>query len=108
MNLGFYLLMILPLVLFVIIPIALVLLKPFSNTKNLTGFRLESTNTKKIEHFISLFTILCIAYVWLVIIGVDYSKNKNHYHIFVRDTKKDENGHTIRILSFFQSRSYYF
>ena len=34
------------------------------------GFRLESTNTQKIEHFISLFTVMCVALVWLTIIGV--------------------------------------
>ena len=43
------------------------------------GFRLESTNTQKIEHFISLFTIMCISLVWLTIIGIDYSRNKHAY-----------------------------
>ena len=53
------------------------------------GFRLESTNTQKIEHFISLFTVMCIALVWLTILGVDYSKNKNSYskHLKIRDTR---------------------
>ena len=55
------------------------------------GFRLESTNTQKIEHFISLFTVMCIALVWLTIIGADYVKNKNHYHIKIRDTRKHKN-----------------
>ena len=41
------------------------------------GFRLESTNTKLIEHFISLFTVMCIALTWLTILGSDYVKNKN-------------------------------
>lgn len=45
------------------------------------GFRLESTNTQKIEHFISLFTVMCVSLVWLTIIGVDYVKSKNKYHL---------------------------
>ncbi len=65
------------------------------------GFRLESTNTQKIEHFISLFTIMCIALVWLTIIGVDYVKNKHHYHLKIRDTRKHKNNTTSRLFSFF-------
>ncbi len=64
------------------------------------GFRLESTNTQKIEHFISLFTIMCIALVWLTIIGVDYVKNKHHYHLKFRDVKKRKN-QSSRVFSFF-------
>lgn len=64
------------------------------------GFRLESTNTQKIEHFISLFTIMCIALVWLTIIGADYVKNKHNYNIKIRDTKKRKN-HSYRVFSFF-------
>lgn len=65
------------------------------------GFRLESTNTQKIEHFISLFTLMCIALVWLTIIGADYVKNKHHYHLKIRDTRKHKNNTTSRLLSFF-------
>lgn len=65
------------------------------------GFRLESTNTQKIDHFISLFTIMCVALVWLTIIGVDYVKNKHSYHLKIRDTKKYSNGHILRLYSFF-------
>ena len=35
------------------------------------GFRLESTNTKLVEHFISLFTVMYVALTWLSIIGSD-------------------------------------
>ena len=55
------------------------------------GFRLESTNTQKIEHFISLFTVMCVALLWLTIIGADYVRNKHHYHIKIRDTHKHRN-----------------
>ena len=57
------------------------------------GFRLESTNTQKIGHFISLFTVMCIALVWLTIIGADYVKNKNKYHLKLRDIRKHKNRH---------------
>ena len=63
------------------------------------GFRLESTNTRKIEHFISLFTIVCIALVWLTIIGSDYVKNKHHYHFKFRDTRSKSRG--FRSISLF-------
>ena len=65
------------------------------------GFRLESTNTQKIEHFVSLFTIVCVALVWLTIIGVDYSKNKHNYHIKIRDTRKHLNKFSTRLYSYF-------
>lgn len=65
------------------------------------GFRLESSNTQKIEHFISLFTIMCVALVWLTIIGADYVKNKHHYHLKVRDTRKRRDGSSHRYLSLF-------
>ena len=101
MTLGISLLMMNPTVLFVIIPIVLVLLKLFSKIKSLIGFRLESTNTHKIENFISLFTIMCIALLWLTIIGVDYAKNKHHYNLNIRDSRKTKNGHIVRRYSFF-------
>ncbi len=65
------------------------------------GFRLESTNTQKIEHFISLFTVMCVALVWLTIIGVDYIKNKHHYHLKIRDIRRHKNNTTSRLYSFF-------
>ena len=65
------------------------------------GFRLESTNTQKIEHFISLYTVMCIALVWLTIIGSDYVKNKHHYHIKIRDTRKHRDNSTSRLFSLF-------
>ena len=59
------------------------------------GFRLESTNTQKIEHFISLFTLVC------TIIGADYVRNKHHYHLKIRDTRKVKNHLSHRYLSLF-------
>ena len=88
-------------VLFAIIRIDLALLKLFLNLKNLIGFRLESTKTQKIEHFISLFTVVCIALTWLTIIGADYVKNKHHYKIIIRDTRKHLNNTRSRVISLF-------
>ena len=73
----------------------------FKNQKH-NGFRLESTNTQKIENFISLFTIMCVALVWLTIIGIDYCKNKHHYSLNIRDSRKLKNGKIIRRYSFFR------
>ena len=44
-----------------------------------------------------------IALVWLIIIGADYSKNKNHYkkYLNIHDTTKTKNGKTTRTLSLF-------
>ena len=72
----------------------------FKNQKT-NGFRLESTNTHKLEHFISLFTIVCTAICWLVIIGSDYVKNKSHYKIKIRDTRKSKSNSTSRLYSYF-------
>lgn len=65
------------------------------------GFRLESTNTQKIEHFISLFTIMCVALVWLTILGIDYSRNKSRCHLRIRDAKRNRKGTPVRLLSYF-------
>ena len=48
-----------------------------------------------------MFTILCVALVWLTIIGVDYVKNKHHYSLKIRDTRKHSNNSTSRLYSFF-------
>ena len=89
------------LVLLEIIPIDLALLKLYLNLKNPTGFRLESTKTKKVEHFISLFTIVCLVQTWLTIIGADYVKNKNHYNLKIRDTRKHKDNSYSRYISYF-------
>ena len=65
------------------------------------GFRLESTNTKLIDHFISLFTIMCIALTWLSIVGSDYARNKHSYHIKVRDVHHHKGKKSTRYYSFF-------
>ena len=46
----------------------------FKNQKS-NGFYLESTQTRNIHAFASLFTLVNIAMLWLTIIGVEYSKS---------------------------------
>lgn len=64
-------------------------------------FRLESTNTKLVEHFISLFTVMCVALTWLSIIGSDYTRNKKGYHIKVRDVHQRKGKKPTRHYSIF-------
>ena len=44
---------------------------------------------------------MCIALVWLTIIGSDYVKNKYKYHLKIRDVRKHQNGKTTRLYSLF-------
>lgn len=44
---------------------------------------------------------MCIFLIWLTIIGVDYTKNKNHYSLKTRDTRKLSNRKAYRLYSFF-------
>ncbi len=44
---------------------------------------------------------MCIALIWLTIIGVDYSKNKQHYYLKIRDVHKFSDNTTSRRYSFF-------
>lgn len=49
----------------------------FNNTRyKSNGFYLESTQTRNIQAFTSLFTLMNVALLWLTIIGADYSKSK--------------------------------
>ena len=50
----------------------------FKNQKS-NGFYLESTKMRNIQSFTTLFTLVCVAILWLTILGADYSKNKNHF-----------------------------
>ncbi len=74
----------------------------FKNIKT-NGFNLEKTRTKNIETYDTLYTLLCIATIWLVVIGANYIKNYNHRKakFNVRFAKKEKNGEYTRILSNF-------
>ena len=49
----------------------------FKNHKS-NGFYLESTQTRNIQAFTSLFTLMNVALLWITIIGTEYSKAKSH------------------------------
>ena len=49
----------------------------FKNHKS-NGFYLESTQTRNIQAFTTLFTLMNVALLWLIIIGADYSKAKSN------------------------------
>ena len=73
------------------------------------GFYLESTKMRNLHSFTTLFGLLCVAILWLTIIGADYSKNKNHFknYLKIRSSKKNGNNHK-RIFSVFNTGLMYF
>lgn len=74
----------------------------FKNTKT-AGFNLERTKIKNLNAYNALYTILCICVTWLVIIGVDYVKNRPNYknRLNIRVTKKTKNNKIQKIYSDF-------
>lgn len=76
----------------------------FFKSQKTNGFYLESTKTKNLQAFETLYGIACIASLWLNIIGVDYIKNHIHVKqkINIRYNKMNSNGKPIRILSTFK------
>ena len=79
----------------------------FKNQKT-NGFRLESTKMKNIQSFKTMFGIMCVALLWLIIIGVEYTvkegKQGNRVKIRIYK-KKNENK---RIISLFSTGLIYF
>lgn len=76
----------------------------FFKSQKTNGFYLESTKTKNLHAFETIYGVACIAAVWLNIIAVDYIKNYKHYKkkISIRFNKKNKNGKPVRILSTFK------
>lgn len=79
----------------------------FKNQKT-NGFRLESTKIRNIQAFKTMFGIMCIALVWLVILGAEYTvkaeKQENKIKIEIYKKKKKRK----RILSLFNTGLIYF
>lgn len=79
----------------------------FKNQKT-NGFRLESTKMKNIQAFKNMFGIMCIALLWLTILGVEYTvkegkqANKVKIKIYKKKNKKK------RIISLFNTGLIYF
>lgn len=77
----------------------------FKNQKS-NGFYLESTKIKNIQAFKTMFGLMCVALLWLTILGVEYTKNidKQSKNIKIRIYKKDRE----RIFSLFNTGLMYF
>ena len=80
----------------------------FKNQKS-NGFYLECTKMRNLLSFTTLFTLVCVASLWLTILGADYSKNKNHYKncFKIRYSKRNGNGNK-RIISLFNTGLFFF
>ena len=65
------------------------------------GFNLERTYTRNIRAYETLYGLVCIASVWITIIGIDYSKNysKVKHKLNIKFTKSSNS--RIRIMSLF-------
>lgn len=64
----------------------------FKNQKS-NGFRLESTKMKNAQSFKTMFGLMCVAMLWLTILGTEYTvteeKAKNHIKIKFYKKKED-------------------
>ena len=80
----------------------------FKNQKS-NGFYLECTKMRNIHAFTTLFTLVCVAILWLTILGADYSKNKNHFKncFKIKYSKKNGSNHK-RTFSLFNTGLFFF
>ena len=73
------------------------------------GFHLESSKMRNLHSFSTLFGLVCIAILWLSIIGADYAKNKNHFKNYLKIKYSKNNGKSHkRIFSIFNTGLMYF
>ena len=80
----------------------------FKNHKS-NGFYLEATKMRNLHAFSSLFTLTCIAILWLTILGSDYSKNKNHFKSYFKFRTSKSNGlNKVRSVSLFNTGLFFF
>ena len=80
----------------------------FKNQKS-NGFYLESTKMRNIQSFTTLFGLMCIALLWLTILGVDYSKNKGHFKNWFKFRASKKNGSNFkRCFSLFNTGLFFF
>lgn len=63
----------------------------FKNQKS-NGFYLESSKMRNLHAFSTLFGLMCIALLWLTILGVDYSKRKPRIKNSFRFRTSRQNG----------------
>lgn len=81
----------------------------FKNQKT-NGFYLESTKMRNLQSFKTLFGVMCIALLWLTLIGVEYSihKEKSKNEVRIRWSKKNKRNQIVRIISLFNTGLLYF
>ena len=80
----------------------------FKNQKS-NGFYLESTKMRNIQAFTTMFTLLCVAILWLTILGAYYSKNKGHFKNYFKIKYSKKNGdNNKRIISLFNTGLIFF
>ena len=80
----------------------------FKNQKS-NGFRLESSKMRNLLSFSTLFGLMCVALLWLTILGADYSKNKSHFKHFFKIRCSKKNGANFkRTISLFNTGLLFF
>lgn len=77
----------------------------FKNGKS-NGFYLEKTKMKNEQSFKTMFGIMCVALLWLTVLGVEYTKNVENKKIDVKIRIYRKNGE--RINSLFNTGLIYF
>ena len=80
----------------------------FKNQKS-NGFYLESSKMRNVQSFTTMFGLMCVALLWLTILGVDYSKNSSKYqnNLKIYYCKKEKEG-IKRVFSLFNTGLLYF
>lgn len=67
------------------------------------GFFLEKTSTNNLKAFENMYTCVCFAYLWMSILGIEYSKNCSCYKkLKIGATKKYKSGFK-RVMSIFRT-----
>lgn len=80
----------------------------FKNQKS-NGFYLESTRMRNIHAFTTLFGLMCVALLWLTILGADYSKNKANVKNYLKIRCSKKNGSCFKkTFSLFNTGLFYF
>ena len=67
------------------------------------GFFLEKTATSNLKAFENMYTCVCFTYLWMSILGIEYSKNHSCYKkLKIESTKKYKSG-IKRVMSIFRT-----
>ena len=80
----------------------------FKNQKS-NGFYLECSKMRNLHSFTTMFGLMCIAILWLTILGSDYCKNKHSFKDFVKFRTSKKNGKkSVRTFSLFNTGLFLF